>query len=74
MIRLFSVILLVSILPIALLSGCSTLNGMLENRLTCTVAGDKAYFISLYGPIGVSALISDQDSAAVCKSPVVSSK
>lgn len=34
-----------------LLSGCSTVAGTFDNRLTCSLAGDKAYVASLYGPV-----------------------
>lgn len=50
-----------------LLGGCSTTPGLLANRLTCTVAGDKAFVTSLYGPIGITAEISKADAAEICK-------
>jgi hypothetical protein len=50
---------------LATLAGCSTVN--LDNRVTCTVAKDKAFFVSEWGPLGVSATISEADRAAICK-------
>lgn len=47
------------------LAGCSAVN--LDNRVTCTVAKDKAFFVSEWGPVGVSATISEADRAAICK-------
>jgi hypothetical protein len=52
----------------AALSGCATFDGVaLENRLACTVAGDKLFVISQYGPVGISSNIADADRAKVCK-------
>lgn len=58
---------LVLIFAAALLSGCVTLEGRLDNRLVCTVAGDKLYALSEWGPVGFSARISDLDRQKVCK-------
>jgi hypothetical protein len=59
------------LLPLlALLSGClATFDGKLENRIVCTVAGDALYALSEYGPVGISARISEKDRAVVCKAP-----
>jgi hypothetical protein len=46
------------------LAGC---NATMSNRITCTVAKDKGFFVSEYGPLGVSAVIDDKDAAAICK-------
>jgi hypothetical protein len=55
-------------LLVPLLSGClATLDGTMENRLACTVAGDKLFVVSEYGPIGISNKIADADRAVVCK-------
>jgi hypothetical protein len=60
--------LALSLLSIPLLSGClATFDGKLENRLACTVAGDKLMVISEYGPIGISATISEKDRAVICR-------
>jgi hypothetical protein len=45
------------------LTGCA----QFDNRLVCTVAGDRAYVVSEYMRVGVSARLADQDRAAVCK-------
>lgn len=55
----------VSILIAAvLLVGC---NATMSNRIACTVAKDKGFFVSEYGPVGVSAVIDSKDAAAICK-------
>jgi hypothetical protein len=56
------------IATILLLAGCSNIPG-LENRMSCTLAGDKALFVSQYGPLGISSTVADQDRAAVCRKP-----
>lgn len=53
---------------IALLSGCATFEGQLENRVTCTVAKDKALYVSMYGPIGIASKVAEQDAAVLCAS------
>jgi hypothetical protein len=45
------------------LTGCA----QFDNRLVCTVAGDRAYVVSEYMRVGVSARLADKDRAAVCK-------
>ena len=57
-------ILLTSLL---LLSACGTLQGKLENRVACTVAHDKAFFVSEYGPLGIASTIANQDRDVICK-------
>lgn len=51
------------------LSGCSTLGDKmnLENRVVCTVNGEKAYVVSEYGPVGISSVISPKDTPAICR-------
>ena len=52
------------------LSGClATFDGKIDNRLVCTVAGDKLYMVSEYGPVGISSRISELDRKVVCKEP-----
>lgn len=60
---------LIALACAALLAGCGTLDGKLDNRLVCTVAGDKLYALSEYGPISIGARISDVDRKVVCKAP-----
>lgn len=55
-----------SILLLVALTGCGTLDGKLQNRLACAVAGDQLFVISEYGPIGISSKISDKDRAVIC--------
>jgi hypothetical protein len=53
------------LLPLlALLSGClASFNGVMENRITTTLACDRAFFASLYGPIGVTSEVDKKDLA-----------
>ncbi len=56
--------LLISLLSIPMLSGClATLDGKLENRITTTLACDRAFFASLYGPVGVTSEVDKKDLA-----------
>ncbi len=50
------------------LAGCAaTRPAFLENRLVCTVAKDKAFAVSIWGPIGISGEIAKADTEVVCK-------
>ena len=51
----------------AMLSGCASLDGLLDNRVSCTLDGKQALYSSLYGPIGVTSKVSGADSEAICK-------
>lgn len=59
--------IIAALFALALLPGCATFDGaVLENRLACTVAGDKLFVISQYGPVGITSVIADQDRKKVC--------
>lgn len=48
------------------LAGCATipgLDGQLQNRVTTTLACDRGFFTSLYGPIGITSEIDHRDLA-----------
>lgn len=47
---------------ILLMSGCSTLAGKLDNRVSCTLAGDKMLYSSMYGPIGITSEVAAADA------------
>jgi len=51
------------------LTGCATLRDSfpLENRVVCTVAQDKAFVVSQWGPVGITAEIAAQDQEVICK-------
>lgn len=51
------------------LAGCSNLTQGLENRIACAAAGDKAFTVSQYGPVGISSVIADQDRSVICRKP-----
>jgi hypothetical protein len=57
------------ILSAFLLAGCGSLSleGKLDNRVVCTVAKDKLYALSEYGPVSIGARISDKDRDVICK-------
>lgn len=38
----------------------------MENRVTTTLACDRAFFSSLYGPIGITSEIDAKDRAVLC--------
>lgn len=46
---------------VALLAGCGTLDGKMENRVTTTLACDRAFYTSLFGPIGITGEIDKRD-------------
>lgn len=48
---------------VSLLTGCGTLKGTFENRLTTTLAGDRVFITSLYGPVGITTELSADDAA-----------
>lgn len=50
-----------------LLCGCST-DIVLENRLACSLARDKLFYVSEYGKIGVSTEVAEADKNVVCAS------
>ena len=56
-------VILFMVLFVLLFSGCANF----ENRLVCTVANDRAYVVSLYGPVGIGTQIAQKDSAIICK-------
>lgn len=48
-------------------SGCANFRTeYLGNRITCTVAKDKAYVTSLWGIIGISSELVSKDSKVIC--------
>jgi len=61
--------LLILLLASLSLVGCATSRPtFLENRVVCTVAKDKAFVVSQWGPVGVTATLSEKDQAVICKS------
>ena len=59
--------LLILLLSIGVLSGCATKPSFLENRVVCTVAQDKAFVVSQWGPVGISGEIAKQDREVICR-------
>lgn len=60
--KLISVVLMTLVL-----SGCAFDGQLLDNRVVCTLAKDKAFVVSEYGPVGISSKISDKDKDVICK-------
>lgn len=56
---------ILAIIFVASLSGCATT--IFDNRIACTLAKDKAFFVSEYGQIGIASTIADTDRAVICK-------
>ena len=52
-----------------IVSGCATRPEWLGNRAVCTVAGDQAHVISLWGFVGISSPLDDADRKVMCKPP-----
>lgn len=50
------------------LAGCAT-TGHFENRITRTLACDRIFVASLYGPVGITTEIDKKDVAELCKKP-----
>jgi hypothetical protein len=51
------------------LAGCaSTRPEFLENRVVCTVAQEKAFVVSQWGPVGITAEVASADAKVICKS------
>lgn len=58
---------LLSVVVVLALSGCANFRTeYLGNRVTCTVAKDKAYVTSLWGWIGISSELVSKDSKTIC--------
>lgn len=52
-----------------LLSGCfQTFNGMLANRVSCTMDQKKAFYSSMYGWIGITSEVDSADTIVLCES------
>lgn len=49
-----------SVLMLALLSACGT---MFDNVLVVSLTGDRAFVSSLYGPVGITAELREDDAA-----------
>lgn len=52
-----------------LLPACATRPEWLSNRATCTVAQDRALFVSMWGLFGVASVIDPRDAAVMCAIP-----
>jgi hypothetical protein len=60
---------LLILLTTVALSGCANFRTeYLGNRITCTVAKDKAYVTSIWGLFGISSEIMTKDSKVICTS------
>lgn len=51
---------------LAALSGCATISDQLENRVSCTVDGKKAFFNSMFSILGITYRIDDADAKVIC--------
>ncbi|MEO6624456.1 MAG: hypothetical protein ABIN37_06455 [Burkholderiaceae bacterium] len=61
---------IITLFAVAVLAGCAGMDSAtLENSVLCTVAGDRAYSLSGWGPVGLSQKVRAQDAAVICKPP-----
>ncbi|MES2958508.1 MAG: hypothetical protein V4792_09980 [Pseudomonadota bacterium] len=49
------------------LSGCSTLGAKIDNRVSCTLGGDKMLYTSMWGWVGVTSEVDARDAAQCAK-------
>jgi len=59
-------LLIVAMLAITM-SGCATLGDQLENRVSCTIDGKKAFFNSMFSILGITYRVDEKDAAVICK-------
>lgn len=58
---------IIAALSAAALTGClATLDGYIDNNLACTVAKDKLFMVSEWGPLSIGSKIRKADTEAVC--------
>ena len=60
-------IIIAALVSLGALSGCATKPHFLDNRVVCTVAQDKAFAVSQWGPVGISAEIAEADTKVICQ-------
>lgn len=62
---LFGLLGLLLVLGLLSLTGCSSidLKGSMQNRVTVSLACDRAFLASLYGPVGITSEIDGRDLA-----------
>ncbi len=57
------------------LTGCALPSGALTNRVVCTVAGDEAHIVSMWGLFGIARKADKRDAAVIlragCNSPKI---
>lgn len=51
---------------LAIMSGCATISDQLENRVSCTVDGKKAFFNSMFSILGLTYRIDEADAKVIC--------
>lgn len=54
--------ILIILAACAALAGCSSTPGRFDNVLVTTLAGDRAFISSLYGPVGITAELRAEDA------------
>ena len=60
-----------ALLAVPLLTGCSTLDRMLENRMLCSLDRQQAAVISWWGAWGAGAKIAKADAEIACAERVL---
>lgn len=54
--------ILITLCAAAALAGCSSVPGRFDNLITVSLTGDRAFVSSLYGPVGITAELREQDA------------
>lgn len=58
-------LLIVAMLAITM-SGCATISEQLENRVSCSVDGKKAFFNSMFSILGITYRVDERDAKIIC--------
>lgn len=53
------------IISALLLAGCAT-DGFLTNRVSCAVGGVHGFVNSMYGPVGLTSKVAQEDADVIC--------
>ena len=48
------------------LSGCAAIAAKFENVPACSLTHDRAFVVSMYGPLGISSEVTERYAAAMC--------
>lgn len=63
--RLLALLVVVFLLLVCF-TGCAS-NGLFENRVHCTMDGNRAVVVSKWGGFGIASELTNDDARAICK-------